>query len=66
MASFKHGDKVRLKEVSNEWIVPEETWMTILDLVKTPSGEPGARCRWLDRGTGRAFENVFPLSSLTT
>jgi hypothetical protein len=65
MDTFKPGDKVRLKKISNTWIVREETVMTIVELLDIPSGEPGARCRWLDHGTGHAFENVFPLSSLT-
>ena len=64
MAAFKPGDKVRLKAVSSQWIVPEETVMVILELVNSPSGESGAKCSWLDKGNGRSFEHVFPLSTL--
>lgn len=39
--------------------------MTILEFRNTPDGEPGAKCEWIDHGTGHAFESVFPLRALT-
>jgi hypothetical protein len=64
MIPFKPGDKVRLKKVSDRWIVQEETVMTILEMVEMPDGKPGARCEWNGHGSTRPFESVFPLSAL--